>query len=93
MTTDPELERLRAAMDAVNRRLVATLHERARLCHAIGAWKKRHGIAAIDPVREQEMLATMLHELPEHGFPRASLAAILHEVFAASRAIVEHERG
>jgi chorismate mutase len=93
MSVDPELERLRAAMDAVNSRLVAVLHERARLCRAIGAWKRAHGVAAVDAAREAEMLSALLRDAPADGFGRDDLRAILHAVFAASRRIVAGDRG
>ena len=89
MSDDPELARLRARMDDVNRRLVAALHERARLCREIGAWKRRRGLPAVDKAREQAMLDAMLGEPPADGFSRGQLEAVLREVFAASRALVE----
>ncbi len=89
MNADQQLQQLRAEMDTVNQRLVLVLHERARLCRAIGAWKRAHQVAAVDPEREQTMLAALLRDLPEHGFSHDALAAVLREVFAASRALVE----
>lgn len=92
MSTDPELTRMRAAMDALNARLVDLLHERARLCRAIGAWKRAHGLPAIDPLREQQMLAAALADLPADGYGEQALGAILRAVFAASRSIVGEGR-
>jgi chorismate mutase len=89
MTLDPELAQWRAAIDAVNARLVAVLHERAHLCRAIGAWKKSRGIAGPDADREAEMLAAMTKDAPKHGFPREQLEPILRAVLAASRELVE----
>lgn len=88
MTDDAELAQLRAQMDEVNRRLVGVLHDRARLCRQIGSWKRRHGVAAIDPAREQAMLAAALEALPPDGFSREQLAAVLRAVFLASREVV-----
>lgn len=88
MSDDPELLRLRAAMDAINARLVAVLHERAALCRRIGACKRARGLPGPDPAREQQMLATMLQQVPPDGFPPDDLAAILRAVFAASRRLV-----
>ena len=83
-----ELHELRAAVDDVNRRLVALLHERGRLCRAIGNWKRRHGVAAADPAREAAMRDALLRELPADGYEREQLDAILQALFAASRALV-----
>lgn len=86
---EPELTRLRAAMDVVNQRLVAALHDRARLCRTIAALKHAHGAAAHDPEREAAMRTALLRSPPADGFPAAALAAVLDAVFAASRQLVE----
>lgn len=91
MPTPPDLAAMRTAMDAVNHRLVAVLHERARLCRAIGAWKRAHGVPAADPAREEAMLADLLRTLPADGFSTAQLTTILRAVFAAAREIVAAE--
>lgn len=92
MTAD-ELTRLRERMDAINARLCALLHERAALCREIGAWKRRHGVAAADPAREAAMLAQLLSmpstpAEPGTGLDRAALERILRCVLDESRALV-----
>lgn len=77
-------------MDAINHKLVAVLHDRARLCRAIGIWKRSRGLPAVDEAREQKMLEALLAGVPEDGFSREQLAAILQGVFAASRQVVEN---
>jgi chorismate mutase len=88
MDDDSQLAPLRAAMDAINQQLVATLHQRARLCRQIGRWKHAHGVPAADPAREAAMRTALLADLPPDGFTRDQLAAILDVVFAASRQLV-----
>lgn len=85
---DDELDRLRAEMDAVNERLQSVLQERARLCARIAAWKKGRGLPAVDPAREEAMLARVLATAGP-GFDRAALRRIWTAVLAESRAIVE----
>ena len=87
--SEPELHQLRAAMDAINERLVDVLHERARLCRRIATWKRSHGQPAADLAREDAMLAALLRAAPDDGFGRDELATILRQVFATSRALVE----
>jgi chorismate mutase len=89
MSPRSDLDDLRLAIDDVNRRLVALLHERGRLCRAIGAWKRQHGRPAVDPDREAAMRDALLRELPPDGYERAQLDAILQALFAASRDLVE----
>lgn len=81
---DPELPALRRRMDALNRRLSAALQQRARLVRAIAACKRRLGLPAADPVREQQMLARVLAD-PGDGFDRDSLRRIWDAVLDESR--------
>ena len=90
MDTPLELHFLRKAMDAINHKLVAVLHDRARLCRAIGIWKRSRGLPAVDEAREQTMLESLLAGVPEDGFSRDQLTTILQGVFAASRQVVEN---
>lgn len=85
MQGDLELARLRAAMDVVNRRLAAVLHDRARLVRAIGLWKQQRGLPVVDPDREEAMLAELLQQVPAGGFPATALTRILRAVFDVSR--------
>lgn len=87
-----ELQLMRKAMDAVNKKLVAVLHDRARLCRAIGIWKRVRGLPAADAAREAAMLATMLGNRPDDGYSPEQLTTILQAVFAASREVVEREQ-
>jgi chorismate mutase len=89
MSADPELDRLRAAMDVSNLRLLTVLQERAELAAAIGAWKRAHGLSGADPAREAAMLAKVLQQARPGGYPPAALESIFRAVFAASRAMVE----
>lgn len=89
------MQRLRARMDRLNRRLVELLQARARLARQIGRVKQRAGVAAPDPAREREMLraglAAGLAGRPG-GFPPAELRALLRGLFAASRRLVLRDR-
>jgi chorismate mutase len=89
MASRSRLDELRAAVDDINRRLVALLHERGRLCRSIGTWKQHHGVPAADPDREAAMRDELLRELPADGYEREQLEQILQALFTASRALVE----
>jgi|KBSSwiStaDraftv2_1062776.scaffolds.fasta_scaffold710927_2 chorismate mutase len=99
MTAEPrdELLRLRAEMDAVNARLAAVLHDRARLCRRIAAHKRAHGLPLADPARERQMLEALLAGALQPGtaggFAPRELEGILRAVFAASRRLVEGTTG
>jgi chorismate mutase len=91
MSTDPEIARLRAAIDEVNDRLAAALHDRARLCRRIRDRKHELGLPAVDPAREVAMLRALLDQAPPDGLPAADLERVLAEVFVASRRLVAGE--
>lgn len=51
-----ELNELRRKIDAVDRKLVELLNERARLVEAVGKLKKQLGMEIYTPEREKEIL-------------------------------------
>jgi chorismate mutase len=83
-----DLANLRREMDAINLRLVATLHERAALCRRIAFQKRGAGLPAVDAEREAAMLATLIESAPADGFATDALARVLRAVFDASRELV-----
>lgn len=89
MTGPDDLHSLRTRMDALNAKLIATLHERAALSREIGRCKRDAELPVRDATREQDELRAALATVPRDGCPGDSLRRILEEVFAASRALVE----
>jgi chorismate mutase/prephenate dehydratase len=87
-TADAELDQLRGQIDAVDRRLLAELNERARLVAAVGDVKRATGAAVYSAPREQEILARVVHENPG-PFPSAALAPIFREIISACRTLEE----
>jgi chorismate mutase/prephenate dehydratase len=88
----PELRRLRRRIDAMDRRIVALLNERATLAREAGTAKAAAGRRAIrDAEREREVLlrVTMANEGP---LPQADLLALYRRLFAATRALEAADR-
>lgn len=88
----PELRRLRRRIDALDRRIVALLNERATLAREAGAAKAAAGRRAIrDAEREREVLlrVTMANEGP---LPQADLLAFYRRLFTATRALEARDR-
>jgi chorismate mutase/prephenate dehydratase len=82
-----EMKRLRRKIDALDRRLVALLNERAELARDVGRAKARAGRRAIrDAEREREVLlrVTMANQGP---MPQADLLAVYRRLMAATRAL------
>jgi chorismate mutase/prephenate dehydratase len=88
----PDLRRLRRRIDALDRRIVRLLNERAELAREVGRAKKNGGRRAVrDPEREREVLlrVTMANEGPT---PQADLLAIYRRLFAVARSLETRDR-
>lgn len=87
-----ELRRLRQRIDALDRRIVGLLNERATLARDAGRAKSAAGRRAIrDAEREREVLlrVSMANEGP---LPQADLLALYRRLFVATRALETHDR-
>jgi len=88
----PELRRLRHQIDALDRRIVALLNERAELARAAGRAKASQGRRAIrDIEREREVLlrVTMANQGP---MGQADLLALYRRLMSATRALEMRDR-
>ena len=87
-----ELRRLRKRIDALDRRLVDLLNERATLAREAGRAKTAAGRRAVrDAEREREVLlrVSMANTGP---LPQADLVALYRRLFVATRALETHDR-
>jgi len=88
----PELRRLRRRIDALDRRIVGLLNERAELARAAGRAKATAGRRPIrDGEREREVLlrVTMANTGP---MPQADLIAVYQRLMAAARGLEARDR-
>jgi chorismate mutase/prephenate dehydratase len=87
-----ELRRLRQRIDALDRRIVSLLNERAELAREAGQAKAAAGRRAIrDAEREREVLlrVTMANTGP---LPQGDLLALYRRLMAATRALEARDR-
>jgi len=87
------MRRLRRRIDALDRRIVSLLNERASFAREVGRAKAAAGRRQIrDVEREREVLlrVTMGNEGP---MPQADLLALYRRLFVATRAIEARDRG
>ena len=86
-----ELLRLRARIDALDRRIVGLINERAELTRAVGEEKLRAGRAVRDANREREVLlrVSMANQGPT---PQGDLLAIYRRLIASARALESRHR-
>ena len=87
-----DLRRLRRRIDALDRRIVRLLNDRAELAREVGRVKATNGRRAIrDAQREREILlrVTIANDGPT---PQADLLAIFKRLFAVARNLEERDR-
>ena len=87
-----ELRRLRQRIDALDRRIVRLLNDRAALAREVGRAKALDGRRAVrDAEREREVLlrVTMTNTGPT---PQADLLAIYRRLFAVARGLEARDR-
>jgi chorismate mutase/prephenate dehydratase len=87
-----ELRRLRKRIDALDRRIVGLINERAELGRAVGREKAAAGRRAVrDGEREREVLlrVTMANTGP---MPQRDLLAVYRRLIAVSRALETRDR-
>ena len=89
----PELARLRRRIDALDRRIVVLLNERAELGREVGRAKQAAGRRSVrDLEREREVLLRVA--LANLGpLAQADLLAIYRRLIAATRAVEDRDRG
>jgi len=88
----PEMRRLRRRIDALDRKIVGLLNERAELGRAVGREKATAGRRAIrDIEREREVLlrVTMANAGPT---PQADLLIVYRRLMAVARALEARDR-
>jgi chorismate mutase / prephenate dehydratase len=87
-----ELRRLRRRIDALDRKIVSLLNERAELGRAVGHAKAAAGRRAVrDAEREREVLlrVTMANTGP---LPQGDLLAVYRRLIAVNRALEARDR-
>ena len=88
-----ELRRLRRRIDALDRRIVGLLNERARLGLEVGAAKSAAGRRAVlDADREREVLLRVAMANPG-PLPQADLLAVYRRLILATRRLELTDRG
>lgn len=88
----PELRRLRQRIDALDRRIIRLLNERAELAREVGRAKVaagRRGIRDIEREREILLRVAMANGGP---MPQADLLTVYRRLFAVARALEAADR-
>lgn len=88
MATDGELEGLRRAVDAADAALMDAVTQRLAAVRAVAAWKRTHGVGAVDRAREDALRARWAERAAAAGVPGGMAAAVLAAVLDGCRAEV-----
>lgn len=54
------MARLRKRIDGIDRKVLDLLNQRGRVAQEIGHVKRAHGLAIVEPAREQQVVANMI---------------------------------
>jgi chorismate mutase len=87
-----ELRRLRRRIDALDRKLVALLNERANVAREAGRAKSEAGRTAIRDVEREREVLLRVSIANEGPMPQADLLALYRRLFAATRALETRDR-
>jgi len=81
-----KIERLRAAIDSVDRTLLEKLNERARLVQEVGKCKRSSRAPVFDAARERDLVASLAAANPG-PFPNSALSHVFREIISATRSL------
>lgn len=85
------LDELRKQLDALDKKLVELLSQRARVVVEVGEFKRAHGLPIYAPHREQEVIRRVL-DLNDGPLPSKTLEAIFRELMSGSFALERPQR-
>ena len=83
----PSLGELRAAIEDVDTRLIATIGERLALARAVGQLKVADGEPVLDPAREAAVVARVSSLARSAGMPEDDIRALYWRVLSMSRRV------
>lgn len=84
----PELERLREAIDEVDRVILEKLNERAKYVLEVGALKQSQQISPYEEAREKRIVSGLI-ECNPGPFPDDGLGPVFREIISATRSLEE----
>ena len=87
-----ELRRLRRRIDALDRRIVKLLNERAELARGVGRAKTAAGRRAIRDVEREREILLRVALANEGPMPQADLLALYRRLFSATRTLEAADR-
>jgi chorismate mutase len=89
---EPELDRLRSEIDAVDRSIVDAFAERVRIARRIGDLKEEAGQPVLDPSREAAVVRRAAERAREAGLDEEAVRELFWRLVGLSRRTQREER-
>ena len=89
--SQPTLTELRQQLEAIDAECVALLGRRMDVARLIGAHKRAHGLAPLDPRREAQVVNAAAQLARKAGLPEEAVRGIFWQVVAMSRSAQQDE--
>ena len=84
-----DIQQLRKRIDEVDDQILQALCERAKICKAIGAEKKRQGMTIRDSYRENEVYKRIKEKSAQFGLDTVQVEAVYREIVNMCSAVQE----
>jgi chorismate mutase len=84
-----EIAQKRKRIDEVDDQILSALCERVKLCKAIGAAKKKQGLAVRDSARENEVYRRIKEKSVQFGLDSGQVEAVYREIVNMCSAVQE----
>lgn len=89
--TASTLSELRQRLEAIDAECVTLLARRVEVARRVGAHKRAHGLATLDPRREARVVASAAQMARDAGLPEEEVRQIFWQVVAMSRRAQQDE--
>ncbi len=86
-----KINELRVEIDIINKKILKLLNERAKIAQKIGKEKQIHGYPIYDPIREQQILESIVAE-NEGPFSDEVIICLFKEIFKATSQLQEIDK-
>ena len=84
-----EIQQFRKRIDDIDDQILAALCERVKLCKAIGAAKRKQGLAVRDSSRENEVYKRIKEKAARFGLDSGQVEAVYREIVNMCSAVQE----
>ena len=75
-----EIQKFRKQIDQIDDQILNALGERVKICRAIGAAKKKRGLAVKDTSRENEVFRRLKEKSVKFGLDSGQVEAVYREI-------------